>query len=195
MTHRQAFSGTSDTWSQILWVFCGLFLVAGAAGAQTRYETEVMTWKSHEEVGKWLKSNFVFDKNRQAQVQAHLKDNGVENVLTRKPDTLFENRNGHCRDSAAFARDALNRISPAYKARYIFIKNKSGPPNHWVTGYIVDGKLYVMDYGAGKQWWQLEGVHGPFESLEDYKTFLASLTVKGFAPEFVRWRDIPGQQD
>ena len=33
-----------------------------------------------------------------------------------------------------------------------------------------DGKLYIMDYGASYR--SLIGVHGPYNSLEDYKKFL-----------------------
>jgi hypothetical protein len=184
----------SRTFTRILMVFSCL-LAANGVVAASKYEEEVARWKTHEDVAKWLKSNFIFDRNRQMQVLAQLKETGPENVLTRKPDTLFENRNGYCRDSAAFARDALNRINPEHQARYIFIKNSAGPTNHWVTGYKVDNKLYVVDYGAGKHWSGMEGVHGPYASLDEYKTFLSSLNLKGFSAEQVRWRDIVGKED
>ena len=120
----------------------GLLPVCGQRhGAGSKYEEQVATWKTHEDVAKWLRSNFIFDRARQSQVLAELKETGPENVLTRKPDTLFENRNGYCRDAAAFAKDALNRINPDHQARYIFIKNSAGPTNHWVTGYKVDGRI------------------------------------------------------
>ncbi|RYF30288.1 MAG: hypothetical protein EOO23_05470 [Comamonadaceae bacterium] len=188
------FSRTSRALSRLLLVFSCL-LAANGAFAATKYEAEVAKWKAPEDVAKWLRANFIFDKGRQAQVQSQLKETGPENVLTRKPDTLFENRNGYCRDSAAFAKDALNKINPEYQARYIFIKNSAGPTNHWVTGYKVDNKLYVVDYGAGKHWSGMEGVHGPYASLDEYKAFLSSLSLKGFSAEQVRWRDIVGKED
>jgi hypothetical protein len=174
--------------------FCAGLLSLSAA-AETPYEATVAKWTSQQDVANWLKTNFVFDKDRQAQVQQQLAATGPQHVLTRKPDTLFESRNGYCRDSAGFARDALNKISAAHKARYIFIKNKYGPPNHWVTGYEVDSKLYVMDFGAGQHLAAMEGVHGPYDSLDEYKTFLASLNIRRFGPETVAWRDIQGQED
>lgn len=194
MKNRYMFSGASGTLKQIFLVLSCLF-AANAVAAESKYETEVAKWQTHDDVANWLKSNFVFDKNRQSQGILHLKEAGPENILTRKPETLFENHNGYCRDSAGFAKDALNRVNPEHQARYIFIKNKYGPPNHWVTGFKVDKKIYVIDYGAGKHWWAMEGVHGPYESLEGYKTFLASLSIQGFAPEMVKWRDIPGRED
>jgi hypothetical protein len=77
----------------------------------------------------------------------------------------------------------------------LFIKNKYGPPNHWVTGFNMNDKVYVIGYGAGPQWWAMEGVHGPYDSLEDYKIFLASLDIRGSAPEMVKWRDIAGKEN
>lgn len=180
--------------SRMLLVFSCLF-TAHAMAAGSKYEEEVAKWKAPEDVAKWLKSNFIFDKGRQAQVQSQLKETGPQNILTRNPATLFEIRRGQCRDSAAFSKDALNRINPDYQARYIFIKNSAGPTNHWVTGYKVDNQLYVVDYGAGKHWSGMEGVHGPYASLDEYKTFLSSLSLQGFSAETVRWRDIVGKED
>lgn len=193
MTTRSPFFPASGAFGRMFLVF--FCLMAANVVAATRYEEEVATWKAPEDVAKWLKTNFIFDKNRQSQVLAQLKETGPENVLTRKPDTLFDNRNGYCRDAAAFAKDALNKINPEHRARYIFIKNSAGPTNHWVTGYRIDNKLYVIDYGAGKHWSGMEGVHGPYASLEDYKTFLSSLNLKGFSAEQVRFRDIVGKED
>jgi hypothetical protein len=195
MKNPHAFPQRFKTLSQIFWMLAFSLLATTAMGADSNYETEVLKWKTHEDVAKWLSTHFVFDKNRQTQVLLQLKNTGPDYVLTRKPETLFENHYGYCRDAAGFAKDALNRINPEHQARYIFIKNKYGAPNHWVTGFQVNHKLYVMDYGAGSHWAAMEGVHGPYDSLESYRNFLASLNIKGFAPEFVRWRDISGQED
>ena len=195
MKNRLPLSWTSGTLSQMLLVFSCLLSVATAAGASSKYEAEVATWKTHEDVAKWLSSNFIFDRNRQMQVLARLKEVGPENMPTRKPATLFEIRKGQCRDSAAFAKDALNKINPDHQARYIFIKNSAGPTNHWVTGFKLDNKIYVIDYGAGKHWSGMEGVHGPYASLDEYKAFLSSLNLKGFSAERVRWRDVAGKED
>lgn len=85
----------------------------------------------------------------------------------------------------------INKID----AKYVFVKNRLGPPNHWVTGFQGDGKVYVMDYGAGHHWKAVEGVHGPYDSLEGCKTFLSSLSLKGFQVDEVRWRDLQGTED
>jgi hypothetical protein len=91
-------------------------------------------------------------------------------VLTRKAATLFSKHSGYCRDAASLAKDALSRINPEYQAKYVFIKNKFGQPNHWVTGFTANGKLFIMDYGAGPEWRVMIGVHGPYDSLDDYSS-------------------------
>ncbi|CAM8670639.1 Transglutaminase-like domain containing protein [Comamonadaceae bacterium] len=173
---------------------CSLIATTSVAAA-SKYDSEVSAWKTYEDVAKWLKTNFVFDRSRQAQALAQLQQVGPNGALTRRPEALFEQRRGYCRDAAGFAKDALNRINPEHQARYVFIKNKYGPPNHWVTGFNVNGKLYVIDYGSGNHWKAMEGVHGPYESLENYKELLASLSIRNFDPELVTWRDIEGQED
>ncbi len=168
---------------------------ATATAADSKYETELARWRTHEDVASWLRANFSFDRSRQAQALAQLRASGPQGALTRKPEVVFERPSGYCRDAAGFARDALNRINPDHQARYIFIRNRQGPPNHWVTGFNVNGKLHVIDYGAGPHWAAMQGLHGPYDTLEGYKDFLLSLSIRGFAPESVSWRDIPGRQD
>ena len=46
-----------------------------------------------------------------------------------------------------------------------------------------------MDYGAGPEWSEMLGVHGPYDSLEDYADFLRSIDAKGFKFESIKWRD------
>jgi len=53
-----------------------------------------------------------------------------------------------------------------------------------------------MDYGAGPEWGSMKGVHGPYDSLDQYAEFLRSLNIKRFAPELVAWKPrFPGQED
>jgi hypothetical protein len=44
----------------------------------------------------------------------------------------------------------------------------------------MNGKIYVMDYAAGVHWAAMMGVHGPYDSLEEYESFLASLRISHF---------------
>lgn len=167
-----------------------------AAHAQAgEYQNTVATWSSYKDVGQWLEDNFTFDKSRQKTIQKRLRDQGPTGLLIRNPETLFRDKKGYCGDAAHFALDALNRMDPDYNARWVFIKNGTGKTNHWVTGFMVEGNLYVIDYGAGKHWKSMVGIHGPYTSLNGYADFLASLHIKGFSAQHVKWRDMPGKVD
>ncbi len=171
------------------------FVSGTSAGQNLPYEDAVKKWASHEDVAAWLKANFVFDTERQQQVQVVLKEKGPTEVPTRKAENLYSQKSGYCRDAASFAKDALNRIDAKYNARYLFIKNGAGNTNHWVTGFTVNNKIFVIDYGAGPHWSAMNGVHGPYESLDEYKAYLSSLAIKRFSPQMVKWIDFLGRED
>jgi len=160
------------------------------------YDDLVSQWKSHDDVANWLDINFKFDKSRQKQIIKNLKKNGPSALLVRKPQNLFDYDNrGYCGDSANFAFTSLNKIDPSYNARWVFIKNNKGRPNHWVTAFDYQDKLYIMDYGTGKKWEEMKGIHGPYDSLSDYKDYLDSLSIPKFKAGKVFFRDMPGKED
>ncbi len=163
--------------------------------AEKAYRDVVRGWQSHEDVANWLEQNFEFDKERQKLVRSRLKSQGPKGLLVRSPDKLFEGKRGYCGDAANFAFDALNEISFDYNPQWVFIKNGAGGANHWVTAFHHEGDLYIMDFGAGEKWRPMEGVHGPYVSLDEYKEFLASLRIPNFRVEQVRFRDMPGSED
>ena len=172
----------------------GLFSFVNTAFAGS-YEAVVAEWKSYEDVANWLNSNFSFDKRRQKQIAERLKKQGPSGLLVRNPAALYEeNHRGYCADAANFAIKTLNKIDPSYNARWVFIWNKKGRPNHWVASFDYNKKLYIMDY-AGKKWEAMQGVHGPYDSLDEYRDYLATLNLPDFEVGEVVFRDMPGQED
>ena len=160
------------------------------------YEATVAQWQSYKDVGQWLDDNFKFSNDRQKTIRMRLKQQGPSGLLVRNPQGLYESKSGYCADSANFALDALNKISPTYNPRWVFVENSvKGKANHWVIGFQEGGKLYIMDYGAGHNWDAMNGIHGPYETLDEYRSFLESLSIKGFSVADVRWRDMPGSED
>jgi len=159
------------------------------------YAATVAQWTSYKDVASWLDDNFTFDQGRQKVVLDRLRSQGPEGLLAHGAATTFVRKSGYCTDAAEFALEALKSINPEYNPRYVFIKNSNGPANHWVIGFHVDGKIYIIDYGAGPDWQAMKGVHGPYDSLEEYKEFLTTLSIRGFRPETVNWRNMPGQLD
>ena len=148
--------------------------------AKTDYQATVAKWTSYKDVYNWLEKNFSYYYDRKSRYG--------KQVLS--PSEMFSLKKGACYDSANFVIDALNKINPAYKARAVFIKNRIGPPHHWVTAFTLDGKLFIMDYGASEHWRAMNGIHGPYKSLIDYQDFLASLNVRGFTVEDVMYKDL-----
>ena len=168
--------------------------VAAFAG-ETSYEDAVSSWQSHKDVGDWLKNNVSFDKSRQRAMRKRLKSQGPSGLLVRNPERFYNSGRGYCADAANFSIKTLNKIDPTYNARWVFIWNKQGAPHHWVAAFDYKGKLYIMDYGTGEKWSAIQGTHGPYDSLVEYREFLASLRVPGFEVDNVVFRDMPGKED
>lgn len=159
----------------ILWF---TFVASCATMKSATYEETVAQWTSYQDVARWMKTNFSFDYQR-------AKMSLGTNLQPRTPDQTFKLKSGICHDAAVFARDTLNRIDPKYDAKVLFMKNALGTRsqgffNHNVAAFTMDGKLYIMDYGAGRIWDAMNGVHGPYDSLHGYVEFLSSLKLLEF---------------
>jgi len=178
-------------------LYIGLVLLSyNNVSTADSYEAALASWTSHKDVAKWLSNNFSFEKSRQKQISKRLRQQGPDGLLIRKPVNLYENNhNGYCADSANFSIQSLNKINPAYNARWVFIWNKAGRPNHWVAAFDHENKLYIRDYGTGDKWKEMQGIHGPYNSLGEYRSYLASLEIPNFKVGEVRFRDMPGQED
>lgn len=169
---------------------------AAAAVEETSYAATVAHWNSYTDVAEWLRGNFKFDHGRLNSILQRTRQNGPAGLLARSAEGTFNQKSGYCTDAAAFAIQSLNQLRPDYNARYIFIKNRFGQPHHWVAGFMTEGKIMVIDYGAAAEWGGMNGVHGPYDSLDQYAEFINSLRIARFAAESVEWRNVfPGQQD
>lgn len=152
------------------------------------YQQTVNQWSSPKDVATWLKSEWRFDADTSREMFETMKRDGPQAVTTKSAADTFASPRGWCKDSANFARESLNHINPGLKAEYIFIKNGDGrAPNHWSTGFRRNGEIYVMDFGAGPHWDAIEGVHGPYSSLDEYEAFLKGLNIDNLKVQYVRW--------
>lgn len=144
-----------------------LLLFACATVPVKTYEESVSEWKSYKDVAKWMSSNFSYDMGRLREVIEKYSHDIL--LLPRTPKETFELKSGVCDDAALFAKETLNRIDASYQAEIVFIDFIRGPIGHVVCSFRKDGKLYIMDYGTPTK--SVEGVHGPYNSLEEYKKF------------------------
>jgi hypothetical protein len=139
-------------------------ILFGCATVPTKtYDETVSEWKSYKDVAKWMSRHFSYDMEKFKKKYSY--DNPMP---VRTPPKTFELKSGVCFDAARFAKETLNRIDPSYEAEIVFIYREN--IDHFVCSFKKDGKLYIMDYGASYR--RLIGVHGPYNSLEDYKKFV-----------------------
>ena len=179
--------------TNLLTILLSLFLLSGCTTVP--YKDATYSWKSYEDVGKWLDSNFTFDNDRSRTITKRLKAQGPSGLLVKSPEKLYKYSYGYCADAANFAITNINAIDSNYNARWVFVLNSLGRPHHWVTAFNYQSKLYIMDYGAGPKWSSMNGVHGPYNSLDEYRDYLSSLSLPGFKVGDVYFRDMPGTED
>jgi hypothetical protein len=142
-----------------------LILFACATAPTKTYEETVSQWKSYEDVAKWMSWHFTYD-------MARLKESSFftgRPLKRRSPDETFKLKSGVCVDAAFFAKITLNLIDPSYEAKVVFIDNGPYDVSHFVCSFEKDGKLFIMDYGTSYR--TMVGVHGPFNTLDEYKKF------------------------
>jgi hypothetical protein len=176
---------SSGTYGKLLiGILALIFSASVAAGAEPKssaltYEETVARWKSPQDVAGWFKEYFTYDTFKLMRKDHYLQT----------PVDTFQSKKGVCFDGANLVIDALNRINPGYNARFVFVKNAMGQPQHWVAAFTEKGKLYIFDYAAGNKWYPMNGVHGPYESLKDYEKFISSLKLDGFMLDRAVYRD------
>jgi hypothetical protein len=129
--------------------------------AKTYTET-VSKWKSYQDLIRWMERDFSFDKERFKQFEQSLPP-------PRTPEETFRLKSGIYIDAATFAKETLNRIDPSYKARIVVIIFRPYGYNHYTCSFKKDGKVFIIDYGTPHK--EVTGLHGPFNSIEEYRKF------------------------
>ena len=138
----------------LLPVACGIVFVKS-------YDETVSRWKSYKDLERWMAKDFSLDAERFKRFEGTLPP-------PRTPEETFKLKSGIYIDAAVFAKEVLNRIDPSYKAQIVVLFFGRGV-NHYVCSLKKDGRIFIMDYGTPYR--AMVGVHGPFNSLEDYRLF------------------------
>ncbi len=126
------------------------------------YDETVSGWKSYQDLVKWMENVFSFDKERYEKFGGTLP-------IPRTPEKTFQLKSGIYIDAVEFSKKTLNQINPSYKAQTAVILVRPNVFNHYVCAFKKDGKLFVLDYGTPYK--EITGVHGPYNSLDEYKRF------------------------
>jgi len=138
----------------LLLVACGIIFVKS-------YDETVSGWKSYKDLERWMEKDFSFDVERFKRFEGTLPP-------PRTPEETFKLKSGIYIDAVIFAKEVLNRIDPSYGAQIVVLFIGRGA-NHYVCSLKKDGKIFIMDYGTPYK--TMVGVHGPFNSLEEYRVF------------------------
>jgi hypothetical protein len=126
------------------------------------YAEAVLQWTSYQDLVKWMERDFSFDVERYKRFEGTLP-------VPRTPEETFQLRSGIYLDAAMFLKETLNRINPSYKAQIVILITRPSGFNHYACSFRKDGEIFIMDYGTPYK--EVTGVHGPYSSLEEYKTF------------------------
>lgn len=126
------------------------------------YEATVSKWRSYEDLVKWLERDFSFDMERYKKFEGTLP-------APRTPDETLYLKAGIYIDVAMFLKESLNRIHPSYKAQVVVLIVRPSRFNHYACSFKKEGKVFIMDYGTPYR--EITGIHGPYSSLEEYRTF------------------------
>jgi len=140
------------------------FLLAPAPCWAETYEKWVEKCGSYKDVAEWLNRNFRFEQDQNGDGQPVSKGN-KKRARVQGVEETFRYRCGAALDAALFARETLNRINPDYRAAIIYLSSDRSQV-HYLCGFFLGGKLFVMDYGNPHE--NMIGTHGPFENLADY---------------------------
>jgi len=144
-------------WLSILFLFlisCGVLFVKS-------YNETVSRWKSYKDLERWMDKDFSFDRERFKRFEGTMPP-------PRSSEETFKLKSGIYIDAAIFAKETLNRIDPSYQAQIVVLFIGHGV-NHYVCSFKKGGAIFIMDYGTPYR--TMVGVHGPFNSLEEYKVF------------------------
>lgn len=150
-----------------------VIMVACATVPTKTYEETVSQWKSYKDVDKWMRSHYSYDMKR-AKESA-----GKKAADPRSPEETFKLKSGVCFDAAYFLKNVLNRIDPSYEAKVVRVEVSPFPTfkHDYVCSFNKEGKLFIMmQYGVTLSIFSnMVGVHGPFNSLDEFKKYYESI--------------------
>lgn len=140
-----------------------LLLFQPSSRAET-YDQWVANCRSYRDVAAWLSDSFRYDPGLPRESRTSGKT-GRKQPASKEKEEIFRYRTGGSLQASLFAKETLNRINPAYRAEIIHL-SPDGSPAHYLCGFYLGERLFVMDYGNPEE--SLMGTHGPFENLNDY---------------------------
>jgi len=113
------------------------------------YAQALGTWKTAEDINKWVGGSFTYDRKRAIKFSSARK-NKKKGVPVYEPSEFFVTKAGVCVDLACFGVETLKKIDPHSDPNYLMIKFVPIQINghtfrlHWLVSFKKDGKKYFF---------------------------------------------------
>ena len=153
--------------------------VAPLVDAPKRYADALEAWKTPEDIARFTDATFVYDRRR-ALALAETTGPRTSRPAIHAPEAMFDKPHGVCIDLARFGVETLNRLDPAYDARYVMLEFEPvivegrSLRRHWVASFRRGGKVWVFADSR-----RPGHVAGPYESVD------------AFVADYARYRSQP----
>ena len=117
------------------------------------YTQALGTWKTAEDISKWIGGSFKYDRERAIKLSSDRK-NRKKGISIYKPSEFFETKAGVCVDLARFGVETLKKIDPNSDPNYLMIEFDPIQINghtfrlHWLVSFKKDGKKRTRTFRA-----------------------------------------------
>lgn len=131
-------------------------------------EAALEVWRSPEDINAWIGARFQYDVDRSMRLSETQRTQGAR-LPIHAPTDFFHHPEGVCVDLARFGVEALRRLDPGLKPRYVMIEFDPATirgnvlRRHWVTAFERDGQLYF--FADSKR---PGHIAGPYASIREY---------------------------
>ncbi len=113
------------------------------------YTQALGTWKTAEDINKWVSGSFTYDRARAIKLSSNRKKQ-IKGISIYKPSEFFVTKAGICVDLARFGVETLKKIDPNSDPNYLMIEfdpiqiNGNTFRLHWLVSFKKDGKKYFF---------------------------------------------------
>lgn len=129
--------------------------------------------KSLTDIIHWFETEYEYENDRIYDCLKYHEETG-KSLPCKNVEQLLTEKKGLCFDSTYFIIEMLKKIDiDLYRPDCIFLFATDPEIDiefqHYVCIFYKENEMWVMDYGNKKK--HLNGVHGPFKNIEEYKKF------------------------
>ena len=113
------------------------------------YTQALGTWKTAEDINKWVGGSFTYDRARAIKLSSDRK-NRKKLISIYQPSEFFGAKAGVCVDLSRFGVETLKKIDPNSDPNYLMIEFDPIQINghtfrlHWLVSFKKDGKKYFF---------------------------------------------------